>query len=356
MASQIPKTQKAWIQVARGRPREALKLQTDWPVPVVVKKDHVLVKIQAAGLNPVGYKLMRLAPNFVLGRPFPAGCDFTGVVVDGNGTELKEGDEVFGFITAPNAIKTKQGTLAEYASVSYNSLVRRPSNISITGAAGVASTAQTAYQVLFKNACLEPGQGVFINGGSTSVGLFAIQLAKSRGIKVTASASARNEELVRSLGADWAPMKCVEFIDYTKEPLHRYLTSNLPNPIIDAAALVDPSLYNNCAAYLAPQGVFLHLGPLPTNTSGEEICNFIKLAIAIKRPVWLGGVNRKFVVASGREERTHLQGISELIAQGEMKCVVDSVFSMEDALEGYNRLMTSRARGKVIVTVDPTVT
>ncbi|KAJ8483177.1 hypothetical protein ONZ45_g14693 [Pleurotus djamor] len=353
MASQIPKTQKAWIQVARGRPREALKLQTDWLVPVVVKKDHVLVKIQAAGLNPVDYKLMRLAPNFVLGRPFPAGCDFAGVVVDGNGTELKEGDEVFGFITIPNAIKTKQGTLAEYASVSFNSLVRRPSNISITSAAGVVSTAQTAYQVLFENACLEPGQSVFINGGSTSVGLFAIQLAKSRGIKVTASASARNEELVRSMGAD-------EFIDYTKEPLHRYLTSNAPNPkfhaIVDAAALVDPSLYNNCAAYLVPQGVFVHLGPLPTNTSSKEICNFIKLAIAIKRPVWLGGVNRKFVVASGREERTHLQGISELIAQGEVKCVVDSVFSMEDALEGYNRLMTSRARGKVIVTVDPTVT
>ncbi|KAJ8482337.1 hypothetical protein ONZ45_g14989 [Pleurotus djamor] len=346
MSSQIPTVQRAWLEVARGHPSVALRLKTDWPVPTDIKKDHVLVKIQAAGLNPVDYKLLKLAPNFAVGRPLPAGRDFAGVVVNGNGTEFKEGDEVFGFITVQNAIKTKQGSLAEYAVVSYNSLVHRPSNISVIEAAGVSLTAQTAYQALFEDARLEEGQSVFINGGSTSVGLFAIQLAKSRGIKVTASASGKNEELVRRMGAD-------EFIDYTKEPLHAQLKANTPNPkfhaIIDAAALLDPSLYNNSPAYLAPQGVFVHLGPVP---SWNEIGKFFKLALAMQRPVWLGGVNRRFVIAGVREERAHLQALSDLIAQGELKGVVDSVFAIEDAVKGYERLMTSRATGKVIVTVD----
>ncbi|KAJ8494298.1 hypothetical protein ONZ45_g13281 [Pleurotus djamor] len=352
MSSQIPKVQRAWLEVARGHPSVALRFKTDWPVPIDIKKDHVLVKIQAAGLNPVDYKLMKIAPNFAVGRPLPAGRDFAGVVVNGNGTEFKEGDEVFGFITVPeeNAIKTKQGSLAEYAVVSYNSLVHRPSNISVIEAAGVSLTAQTAYQALFEDARLEEGQSVFINGGSTAVGLYAIQLAKSRGIKVTASASGKNEELVRRMGAD-------EFIDYTKGPLHVHLESNAPSPkfhaIIDAAALLDPSLYNNSPAYLAPQGVFVHLGPLP---SWKELGNFIRLAIAMQRPVWLGGVNRKFVIAAVREDRRYLQTLGDLIAQGELKGVVDSVFPLEDTVKAYERLMTSRATGKVIVKVDPTVT
>ncbi|KAJ8483180.1 hypothetical protein ONZ45_g14694 [Pleurotus djamor] len=352
MSSQTPKVQKAWIEVARGHPSKALSLKTDWPVPTDIKKDHVLVRIQAAALNPIDYKLMKLAPNFAAGRPTPAGRDFAGVVVNGNGTELKEGDDVFGFMNVQTAIKSKQGTLAEYAIIPLNCLVGRPANISVTSAAGIGLTAQTAYQTLFEDAHLEAGQSVFINGGSTSVGLFAIQLAKSRGIKVTVSASARNEGLVKSMGAD-------EFIDYTKEPLHSYLTSNPPSPkfdaIIDAVALVDPSLYNSCPAYLAPAGVFVHLGPLPANMSGKELGNFLKLSVAMKRPAWLCSEHRKFVIAGVREERAHLEVISNLINQGVVKATVDSVFSMEDAIKGYERLMSSRATGKVIVKIDPTV-
>lgn len=100
------------------------------------------------------------------------------------------------------ALKTRQGALAEYAVVPAISVAKRPSNIDAIKASGLAVVGLTAYQSMFHDARLEPGQTVFINGGSTSVGLFAIQIAKARGIKVVVSASAKNEELVRKMGAD----------------------------------------------------------------------------------------------------------------------------------------------------------
>ncbi len=81
-------------------------------------------------------------------------------------------------------------------------MAKRPSNIDAIEASGLAVAGLSAYQAMFHDAHLEAGQTVFINGGSTSVGLFAIQIAKARGIRVVTSASAKKEELVRKMGAD----------------------------------------------------------------------------------------------------------------------------------------------------------
>ncbi|KAJ8699506.1 hypothetical protein PTI98_002616 [Pleurotus ostreatus] len=214
----IPTTQKAWIVERMGHPSEALKSHSDWPVPSETAKDHVLVKIQAAALNPLGWKLMQLAPNFLAKRPLPAEYDFAGVVAKKNGTEFEVGDPVFGFIHVSITLKTRQGTLAEYALVPDICVTKRPSNIDVIHAFGLTLAGLTAWQSL-NCTRLEAGQTVFIYGGSTAVGLFAIQIAKARGIKVVASASGKNEELVKKMGAD-------EFIDYTKEPIYKYLRPN----------------------------------------------------------------------------------------------------------------------------------
>lgn len=86
--------------------------------------------------------------------------------------------------------------------MSASNLILRPPNVTATEAAGITLTAQTAYQALVEMARIEPGQAVFINGGSTAVGAFAIQIAKAKGCRVVASASGKNEEFVRGLGAD----------------------------------------------------------------------------------------------------------------------------------------------------------
>ena len=92
--------------------------------------------------------------------------------------------------------------MSDYIRVSVNHIAHRPENITPIEAAGITLAAQTAYQSVFEAAKLKPGQTVFVYGGSTSVGAFAIQIAKSMGCRVVASASGKNEAMVRGLGAD----------------------------------------------------------------------------------------------------------------------------------------------------------
>jgi len=98
--------------------------------------------------------------------------------------------------------KTRQGALAEYIRGPADYFVLRPSNITPVQAAGISLAAMTSYRALIHIAKLEPEQIVFINGGSTAVGAFAIQLAKAKGARVVATASGKNEAFVRKMGAD----------------------------------------------------------------------------------------------------------------------------------------------------------
>lgn len=120
------------------------------------------------------------------------------------------------------SLKTRQGALQQYAKLPASHLVLRPSDITPTEASGIALAGETAWQALFNVGKLEAGQTVFINGGSSTVGAFAIQFAKAKGATVITSASSKNEAFVRGLGAD-------EFFDYTKEPLYEYLEKNPPS-------------------------------------------------------------------------------------------------------------------------------
>jgi NADPH:quinone reductase-like Zn-dependent oxidoreductase len=149
-----------------------------------------------------GYKSLRWLPVFFAKPNRIPEFDFAGQVVDPNGSAYSVGDEVFGLIAPFDGLRNGQGTLASYAFVSVNDIILRPTNVSPVEASGFAGAGLTAYHAIFGIAQLEPGQTIFINGGSTSVGAFAIQLAKSTGCKVYASASGRNEKFVRDLGAD----------------------------------------------------------------------------------------------------------------------------------------------------------
>jgi NADPH:quinone reductase-like Zn-dependent oxidoreductase len=147
--------------------------------------------------------MMGLMPNFIAKRPLDAPeYDLAGTIVVSRSPLHAVGDRVYGWTDIPTQTATKQGTLTEYTVFPGAFLYKRPEGMSAVDAAGVMLVAQTAWKGLFDVAKLEQGQTVFINGGSTSVGLYAIQLAKAKGLTVWASASGRNEELVRSVGAD----------------------------------------------------------------------------------------------------------------------------------------------------------
>lgn len=146
---------------------------------------------------------MILLPNSFLKRN--AELEFSGEVVDADAsTGFVPGDKVSGFVTPDSHIAKRRGALAQYIAVNPGEIVKRPDFLTPNEASGVIGVGLTAYQALFEVAKLrqEPGQSVFINGGSTSVGMYAIQIAKSYGFKVAASASPRNAKLIEELRAE----------------------------------------------------------------------------------------------------------------------------------------------------------
>jgi len=325
-----------------GLPKHALELKTI-PVPVPGPK-QVLVKVEAAAMNPVGYKVMRLAPGFILKPPRVAEHDLTGTVIDANdSTRFKVGDKVFGFVPAFSV--DKQGALAQYVAISEEFLAKRPENLSLHEAAGLALVAVTSLKSVLEDGKVEDGQHVFVNGGSSSVGLTAIQILKAHGCKISVSCSAKNIDLVKKFGAD-------HVYDYTTSPLYVQLSSNPPSPkfhaVIDAVGTWP--LYYHCESYLAPEGLFVgialglrSLGDLP-----RELYGFWN---AFWRPTWLGGVRRKCVLSVGSANAERMDAIANLAEQGKLTIPIDSVFEWKDVLGAYDRMMSQRAAGKVVVNV-----
>jgi len=178
----------------------------DMPEP---SSGQVLVKIHAAGVNPVDWKIRGgLGRRMGLSFPIHLGGEIAGTVAAlGEGSKgFEVGDGVFGIIGT--------GGFAEYAAVDVTSLARKPANLDFVHSAAVPLGALTAWQAMFDLGGLANGQRLLLTNGSGGVGSLAIQIAKAKGAHVTAMASGRNEAYVRSLGAD-------EFIDYTRQPFEQ---------------------------------------------------------------------------------------------------------------------------------------
>lgn len=346
-AHSIPDTQRAWVVVRKGVPARAIQLDEKHPVAKKLAKDEVLVRVRAAAFNPVGYKMMGLLPNFIARRPHVAENDFAGVVVDANGTALQAGQEVYGWIPLPRQQSSKQGALCEYTRVPARLVFPKPAHVKTTEAAGLGLAGMTAYHALFGTAQLEPGQRVFVNGGSTAVGIYAIQLARALGCTVDASASGKKEAFLKGLGVD-------RFVDYTRGPVYEQLTKDPPTTkyhvFLEAVGTADPLYYTRSGAYLAPNGVFLSVGPQPG--VGGGYIGFTKLCLALLTPRFLGGVKASWKLVTVDDIREELEQFGKFVADGKVKGVVDSVFAFEDVLKAYERVMEGRSAGKIVVKVD----
>src|SRR5215469_2765571 len=184
---------------------EVLQIE-DVAVPKI-GPNGVLVQIHSSSVNPIDWKLrsgkFKAARNFVF--PVIWGCDFSGIVTETGSavTFFKPGDEVYGFKDGSVA-KTFRGTYAEFAVVPEKALARKPAKLSHEEAAAIPLAALTAWQALVTKGRLKPGQRVLIHAGAGGVGIFAIQIAKALGVYVAATASSRNQEFLRQLGADLA--------------------------------------------------------------------------------------------------------------------------------------------------------
>ena len=167
---------------------------------------EVLVKVHAAGVNPVDWKIRGgMGARIGLTLPIRLGGEISGTIHrigDGVG-DFQEGDAVYGII--------KSGAFAEYAIARPGDVASKPARLDFVPTAAIPLGALTAWQAIFGLANLDQGQRLLITGASGGVGSLAVQLAKAKGAHVTGTASGRNEAFVRDLGVD-------EFLDYTRQP------------------------------------------------------------------------------------------------------------------------------------------
>jgi len=342
-SSVLPSVQTVWKIVRRGDPIKALVKDDNAPVPKKIPKGCVLIKVQAASLNPAGFKLMRLLPNSFFKRI--AEFDFAGEIVDANGNlQFKVGDQVFGSVSASDSFGNGQGALAQYVYVSAGNIAHRPEGLSPNEASGIGVVSMTAHAALFRIGKLEAGQRIFVNGGTTSVGMYAIQFAKALGCKVYASASGKNEEFLKNLGVD-------EFYDYTKQPIHEALSENPPSSkfdiFLEAVGIAYVPLFTHSEAYLAPNGTYISVGPMPGGF-GETMSLLWNVFL---HPKWAGGTRRRFQVISVDLTTELLDNVAKMITDGKVKHVIDSVHKFDDVYSAYDKIMTGHARGKVVVEI-----
>ena len=296
---------------------EVLKYE-DVPRPVP-KDDQLLVRVIAAGVNPVDGMIRSgmFAKEGKRAFPIILGGDVAGVVekVGSTITRFKAGDPVFAYVSLDNS-----GGYAQYALVKEGEAAPKPKALTYVEAAAVPIVALTAWQALIDSAKLSAGQAVLIHGGSGGVGSFAIQIAKVRGAKVIATASTANQDLLKELGADVA-------IDYTKQKFE------------DVAKDVDVVLDSVGKDTLARSYGVIKKG------------GFIVSIVARLDQTELGKHGIHGAALSVDPNSQELAEIGKLIDQGKIKVIVSQTFPLSEAKTAQEQVATGHTRGKIVLKV-----
>jgi NADPH:quinone reductase-like Zn-dependent oxidoreductase len=331
---------KAFV-VDKYKKKGALRL-ANVPEPELQDSD-VLVRIHATAVNLLDSKVrdgefklfLPYRPPFVLGHDVAGTVVTTGPKV----RRFKVGDEVY---ARPRDHRV--GTFAEFIGVNEADVALKPKNLNMAEAASIPLVGLTAWQALVEVGKVKPGQKVFIQTGSGGVGTFAIQLAKHLGATVATTTSAKNAELVRSLGADVV-------IDYKTQDFEKVLSGyDLVLNSQDSKAL-EKSL-----GVLKPGGQLISISGPPDPTFAKELGLNVVLKLVMR--LLSRGVRKKakgfgirysflFMRAQGQQ----LSEITSLIESGVIRPVVDKVFPFEKTGDALAYVETGRAKGKVVITV-----
>ena len=355
---------RAWQSTSTPLP-ESLSLTLSAPIPQLppsssAKETTVLIRVHYSSLNHIDYlpySIPLLNRLFFLGSPSSGvipGKDFSGTVIslfpqpaynpDDPNSSIKPGDKVFG--TLPQF--THQGSLADYTLCPLSNLARVPPSVPMSSAAALGTTGLVALHCLSSPTLVSPLKKILINGATTAVGLFLLQLAHHRNIHVTATCSTANISLIKSLGAD-------DVIDYTTvtpsltETLKA--TGHIFDRIVDCVG-VPFDLYSSSHHFLREGGLYLQIGAQMTHAG---IANAISRAIW---PGWAGGGRRAHAFVMGHNGgvkvgRESLEELAALVENGVIRVVVDGdrVRHMDEVQEGFERLRGGKARGKVVIKV-----
>ncbi len=330
---------KAFVMTRYGGPHVAELREAAQPV---AGPGEVLVRVHAAGLNPVDFKTRAGMLKPIQRYPLPAvmGNELAGEVeVVGAGvTRFKTGDRVIARVP-----KESMGAFAEFAALPEAVVATMPEGLDFTTAAGVPLAGLTALQALRDELGVKPGFRVFIPGGAGGVGTFAIQLAKWLGGHVTTTASPLGRALVERLGADVV-------IDYTSQRI-----ADHARDMDGAFDLVGGESLDAAFAAVRPGGTVVSVAGMPEpQTATRDLGRGFGLAVLF----WLAsfglrararrhGVKYRylFMHPSGAE----LAELADLIEAGTLEPVIDRVFPFAEIADAFAYLESGRAKGKVVV-------
>lgn len=200
MAS-VPKTMKAWIITKAGEPNDVLELKANWPTPAPPKGGDIMVKVSHAALNPLDLVMMRTRIPFKK-NAVPA-VDFCGEVVQAGPSvpsEIRVGMTVCGTFPTMHIMRGF-GTLAEYMVIPAHAVAEKPLDLEPGVAAGLLGVPGQTTAILLRAASLKEGDRVLVNGASGGVGCVLLPMLREAGVRATAVCSAKNDTLVRKLGA-----------------------------------------------------------------------------------------------------------------------------------------------------------
>lgn len=283
-----------------------------------VGPDSVLVKVRAAAVNPVDWKAREGYLDPALDAVFPVipGWDVSGVVVQPGAsvTEFVTGDEVIGYVREDFL---SRGTFAEYVAAPVRTLARKPRNLTYEEAAGLPLAGLTAYQVMTGALAVQDGDVVLVHAAAGGVGSIAVQLGRHLGARVIGTASERNHDFLRELGAE---------------------------PVTYGVGLAER------VRALAPEGVdavFDTVGGEALKVSADLLAPGGRIAsIADASVVGLGG---RYVFV--RPDAADLARLADLAEQDVVTVHVDKTFPLERAADAQRLSAEGRTRGKIVVTV-----
>jgi len=306
------------LQIRQYGGSDVLELNSNAPSPNV-GKEHVLVKVHAASINPIDWKIRLGYLKEQLPLAFPAilGGDFSGVVTElggGSHSNLKVGDAVYGY---GSPLSGGSGSFAESVAAIHSTVARMPQKVNVYEAGALPLVGVSALQALEEHLKLQPGQKLLIHGGGGGIGSLAIQMAKLIGAYVATTATGDDMEYVRKLGAD-------QVIDYKSEAFETKVEE------FDAAFdTVGGAITNKTFQVLRKGGSLVSMLGQPDE------------ALSQKHEVT--AIGQFTQVTTGRLTR-----LAELIDVGLIKIRIDKVFSLNKGKQAFQLAEEGRPKGKVI--------
>lgn len=284
------------------------------------QEDEVLIRVKAAGVNPVDTYVRQgmLSKRGGDRRPVIIGYDVSGVVekTGAKAKAFKAGDAVYAYLPV-----MRGGGYAEFAIAKEGEMSLKPKSLDFVKAAAVPLAATTAWQALVDTAKIENGQTVLIHGGSGGVGSFAVQIAKARGARVIATASTANQDLLKQLGVD-------QPIDYT--------TTKFEEVVKDVDVVL------NCVrgdTLPSSYGIVKKGGMIVSITDEPDSAECSKREIRCSRVM-------------AHPDAKVLEELTKLVEANKITPIVSQTFPLAEIAQAHQQVETHHTRGKIVLTVE----